>query len=949
MYKNILLLAVSFLLTGALLTGQIIITEPALPVADQPVTITFNAVGTALEGYTGEVYTHTGVTINGNQWQNVIGSWGNNTTQPQFTNIGTDLFELVLEPSIYEFYGVETTETITEICMVIRSADASTQTNPDIFIDVFEDGLNVSISSPDLSPYFVDAGQSILVMADAIGSETMYLYVDNVLINTVAGTSINQNITASNIIQSKHWIKVVAEAGAEQVSDSVYYYVRGTTEVAPLPPGVVDGINYIDDQTVTLVLHAPLKNSIFAGGDFSNWQVDPEFAMKRNTQDPNDLETRYWVTITGLNPGEEYAFIYLVDETIVVSDPYSELILDPWNDQYIPEENYPNLKPYPQQATGLGLLTVIQTDQEDYNWQIENFEAPDQTNLIIYELLIRDFIATQNYQTLTDTIHYLKTLGINAIELMPVNEFSGNNSWGYNPNHYIALDKMYGTKNNFKGFIDICHENGIAVILDVVFNHATASSPYVKLYYDQDLNRPAANSPFYNPVPKHDFNVFSDMNHESQATKHYINNVIKYWLQEYNVDGYRFDLSKGFTQNNTLGNPGAMAQYDQSRIDILNEYANAAWSVNPDAYIILEHFADNDEEEVLSDDGMMIWGNSNYNYNEATMGWHSGNNSNFSWVSHKTRGWSDPHLVGYMESHDEERLMYKNISYGNASGWYNIQELTTALERQQLAATFFLTIPGPKMIWQFGELGYDYSKFYDMETGTVIEGDDGVKVSPKPVRWDYYDDWRRKTLFDVYSALTKLKKEETAFSTNDFSLSVNGAMKKVQLNHSSMNVTIVGNFDVVTDDINPTFQHTGWWYNYFAGDSIQVSDVNAELQLDAGEYRIYTDVKLEKPDINLSVNEMETGYNYNLNVYPNPSDGVVNISFNVNEPSDVSVYVYDMYGRLVKILAENERFFHPEQLTWNGMDASSTQVETGVYFCEVIINGNRQVVKLMMN
>ena len=168
--------------------------------------------------------------------------------------------------------------------------------------------------------------------------------------------------------------------------------------------------------------------------------------MKRNKQDPQDMETRYWVTITGLNPGEEYAFIYLVDETIVISDPYSELILDPWNDQYIPAENYPNLKPYPPQANSLGLLTVIQTAQEEYNWQIQNFEAPDQTNLIIYELLIRDFIAAQNYQTLTDTINYLKTLGVNAIELMPVNEFNGNNSWGYNPNHYFALDKSMALK-----------------------------------------------------------------------------------------------------------------------------------------------------------------------------------------------------------------------------------------------------------------------------------------------------------------------------------------------------------------------------------------------------------------------------------------------------------------------------------------------------------------------
>ena len=84
----------------------------------------------------------------------------------------------------------------------------------------------------------------------------------------------------------------------------------------------------------------------------------------------------------------------MVDEELLVSDPYSELILDPWNDQYIPEENFPNLKPYPT-GHGDGLATVIQTAQEEYEWQVEDFDAPDQTNLIVYELLIRDFIQFQ--------------------------------------------------------------------------------------------------------------------------------------------------------------------------------------------------------------------------------------------------------------------------------------------------------------------------------------------------------------------------------------------------------------------------------------------------------------------------------------------------------------------------------------------------------------------------
>ncbi len=928
--------------------GQMVYTDPAIPYADEAVTVYFNAAGTPLEGYDGDIYAHTGVTVNGNQWTYVLADWDENIEKAKLGNIGSDLYQFDIDPTIREFYEAEETDEITELCFVFRSSDGGTQTDPDIFIEVYPVGLNVQITVPDISPYFVDPGESINIIAEASQADEISLYVDDELITTVSGNSLNETIIAGNVIDSKKWIKVVAADAVDEVADSIYYYIRGTTEVADLPEGVVDGINYIDNQTVTLVLHAPLKSSIFAGGDFSDWEVDPAYKLKRTFNDPANPATRYWVTITGLNPGQEYAFVYLVDETIVVSDPYSEKILDPWNDKYIPEENYPNLKPYPEQAAGLGLLTVIQTDQEEYNWQIEDFEAPDQTNLIIYELLIRDFTAAENYQTLTDTINYLKTLGVNAIELMPVNEFDGNNSWGYNPNHYFALDKQYGTKNAFKEFIDVCHGHGIAVILDVVFNHATGISPYCKLYWDDENGRPAANSPFYNPVAKHDYNVFHDMNHENPATKHYISNAIKYWLEEYKVDGYRLDLSKGLTQTNTLGNTAAWGQYDQSRINILNDYADAAWSVNPDAYFILEHFADNSEEKVLSNNGMMPWGNLNYNYNEATMGYNENNKSNFSGISYQNRGWDDPHLIGYMESHDEERLMYKNVSYGNSASGYNIKELTTALERQQLAAAFFFTIPGPKMIWQFGELGYDYSKYYDIQSGQVIEGDDGVKVSPKPIRWDYTEDFRREALYNVYSSLIQLKKEEPVFSTSDFSLNVNYAMKSIHLNHSSMNVAILGNFGVVTDNIEPEFQHTGYWYDYFSGDSINVADVNAEIELSAGEYKIYTDVKLEKPEIGLGISDHSNQSSIIRTIYPNPSDDQFNIAFDLTEKTEVEVNIYNLSGQRVKSVYNGKLSQGKHTIVWNGLNEGGERVHEGMYFAELMIDGQREVKKLIV-
>ena len=182
-----------------------------------------------------------------------------------------------------------------------------------------------------------------------------------------------------------------------------------------------------------------------------------------------------------------------------------------------------------------------------------------------------------------------------------------------------------------------------------------------------------------------------------QTRKSYCESVIRYWLQEYHVDGYRFDMSKGFTQTNSYpDNMTLWAAYDTGRIAILKNYANVVHSVNPNAYMILEHFADNCEETELSANGMLLWGNLNYNYNEATEGWNTGSLSDFSWISYKQLGWADPHLVGYMESHDEERLMYNNINSGNNSNtWYKVKGYSDFVKRIGMAARILLYYPRP--------------------------------------------------------------------------------------------------------------------------------------------------------------------------------------------------------------------------------------------------------------
>jgi pullulanase/glycogen debranching enzyme len=605
----------------------------------------------------------------------------------------------------------------------------------------------------------------------------------------------------------------------------------GTTTNPPvtggkaLPSGAKDGVTYINAGASAIFnLYAPGKTSVSVIGEFNNWQPT---AMSI-TPDGNN----WWVQVDGLDANKEYAYQFLVDGTLKVADPYCEKVLDPSNDQYIASTVYPNLKAYPSGQTGI--VSVMQANQTAYTWKNTSFARPDKKNLVIYELHVRDFVGTHSYKTIKDTLNYLTNLGVNAVELMPVNEFEGNLSWGYNPSFYFAPDKYYGTKNDLKALIDECHTRGMAVILDMVLNHSFGQSPMVQLYFNQATQKPASNSPWFNVDPKHPYNVGYDFNHESAATKYFSKNVMKFWMQEYHIDGYRFDLAKGFTQK-TSTDDGTFAAYDASRVAIWKDYNNFIKSVDANNfYVILEHFAVDQEEKELSDNGMMLWSNINYNFNEATMGWvPTSNFSRLYYTSHA--GFTQPdNIVSYMESHDEERLMYKNEQFGNTTGagGYNVKTLNTGLARQEAAAAFLLTAPGPKMIWQFGELGYD------------ITIDQNGRTGEKPIHWDYNNVTQRRHLYSVFGRLIRMKTGNPVFNTSTITYNSSGSIKTAMLTGTGVNVVVAGNFDVNAQSATVAFPTAGTWYDYMSGSTITVA-LPYTINLAPGEYHIYSSVALK--------------------------------------------------------------------------------------------------------
>lgn len=594
-----------------------------------------------------------------------------------------------------------------------------------------------------------------------------------------------------------------------------------------MPAGLQYGINYgSDKQSVTMVLYDKDKNGAHKEyahvvGDFNNWTLsnDTKSQMYRD-----NAAGCWWITLSGLQASKEYAFQYYVgtaaEGALRVADPYTEKILDPDNDASISTSTYSDNKTYP--TGGVGIVSTFCISPSAYAWKNDSYTRKSDGELVIYELLLRDFTSSGDLTGAIDKLDYLKTMGVNAIELMPVQEFDGNDSWGYNTGFYFALDKAYGTQNKYKQFIDACHGKGIAVLFDVVYNQASSQCPLVKLYWDSANNCPASNNPWFNATTPHYYSFGNDFNHSSSLTRDFVKRNVKFLLDEYHIDGFRFDFTKGFTQKVSTDD-NTVAAYDASRVAYLKEYYDAVKAAKSTAIMICEHFCSSEETE-LAGYGIYFWRNMNNAFCQSGMGWQD--SSAFTGLYEAKQHW-----VGYAESHDEERVGYKQKTWGN----YGLK--TTLSERVAMAknnAAFLLITPGPKLIWQFGELNYDYSI------------DENGRTGKKPVMWSYYDDTTRKALYTTYSELMKLRNvHEDLFSTSaTFKMAMaasdwNGGRSLV-LSTSTKGIVLVGNFLNTAVGVTVTFPLTGRWYSYPDGEAFDITSTSQSINVNGETFKVFT-------------------------------------------------------------------------------------------------------------
>ena len=852
------------------------------------ITLTVSGISSGNMSGVSEVYLWTWYTKTDgsttNPDSNWNGQWSNSNDAMKMVNNNDGSFSYTFRPTeLYDDTGIE------RIGVLAKARDGTgDKKTQDYYIDV---GIfSFDLLEPKNSYSIIESGGSQRVIAETDVNVDFTLFMGS---NTIIEKKSSKNFSyvVENIMENTSYsLKAKDLASGDEVTRSFDVVIKPDVSQLGVPyNNLNDGANYIDNGNVVLVFYAPGKEFVHINGSFVDWKKENSYLMN---YDPE--LNRFWYEIKNLDINKLYSYQYIVDGVISIADPYSELILDSNQDSYLcltQDCGFDDLPSYP--LNNNHAASVLDLDR-NFNWEDQNFIKPKKEKLIIYELLVRDFDEGKSFRSVIERLDYIQGLGVNAIELMPVNEFDGNESWGYNPSFHMAVDKAYGSPKELKKLVNECHKRGIAVILDVVYNHATGQNPYFRLWnskpnaYDGE---PTNENPFFqiSPVSESYLNYFNDINHDFSYVRDYMKRVNSYLISEYHIDGFRFDLTKGFTNENIAEN------YVSSRVDYLKMIADDVRNIDEDNYVIFEHFQ-GFEEKIFSDYGILTWGEENYNYNEATMGYAS----DFSGISYKKRGFKNPTLIGFMESHDKERLMYKNLEYGNSSGSYDIKHFDNAIGRMEAAGAFFFTIPGPKMIWQFGELGYDVS-INKCPDGSISED---CRVSNKESAFQLGMDKgiKRSQLYNIWSRIISLRNTEDIFHTSDFNLNLSSDLKTIKLYLNELNqeiseVVVIGNFGMDSNQINSDMLPGGELYDIYNNNLELDRSRLLENPIQPGQFMIIGNGKTKlEDDLSLTLS-LESSNNQILNIYPNPTQNILNIVFPRRQRYNLTFF--DSNGRLV--------------------------------------------------
>ena len=300
----------------------------------------------------------------------------------------------------------------------------------------------------------------------------------------------------------------------------------------------------LKDGLTTFRVWAPNAEKVFVIGDFNEWQEDDlEMELEENG---------YWSATTDkAEEGMEYKYlIHNGEMRLQRNDPYAF------------------------EVTNSNGNTIIKS--LNFDWDDDDFQIPSWNSLVIYELHVGTFNRKNDdkvgtFHDVVEKLPYLKKIGINCIELLPVAEFAGGISWGYNPAHPFAIEQDYGGPEGLAKLINEAHKIGIAVIMDVVYNHFGPSD--VDLWqFDGWSENDKGGIYFYNDhrstTPWGD----TRPDYGRQEVRQYLRDNALMWIEKYHCDGLRLDATSYIRfEGGGLGEDKAIEEGNQMMREINTE------------------------------------------------------------------------------------------------------------------------------------------------------------------------------------------------------------------------------------------------------------------------------------------------------------------------------------------------------------------------------------------
>ncbi|MEG4987200.1 alpha-amylase family glycosyl hydrolase [Microcoleus sp. BR0-C5] len=539
-------------------------------------------------------------------------------------------------------------------------------------------------------------------------------------------------------------------------------------------------------------LFAPYNKGAALIGSFSNWE---EIPMEKD-------EEGYFRTRVELEDGvyqykfrvQSKSWFVEADQWVDVVDPYATDIDDP---------------------TQNALVRIKDGDRivDTYVWKHDDKPLPADRELVIYEMHIADFsggeddpFARGQYKHVVEKLDYLVELGINAIELMPIKEYPGDYSWGYNPRYFFAAESSYGTTEELKNLIDECHGRGIRVIMDGIYNHSEASSPLTQIDHDYWYHH-EPRDPDNNWGPEFNYE-FYDENLGTFPARQFAGDTVRFWIQEYHLDGIRFDAAR------------QIANYDFMHW-VVQEAKNAA-GPKP-FYTVAEYIPD--DPSITNLDGPMdgCWHDSFYHSIIPQL---CGDNFDLERLKEvidcKRQGYlGATNVVNYLSNHDHDRIFAELGDRGILD--------EAAFKRAKLGTVLLMTAVGVPLIWMGEEFGE-----YKAKT-----------IEQSKIDWTLLGNDLNKGLWEYYKGLIHLRKNNQALYTENIQFFHEDPDSKVfaytRWNDEGSRVVVVANMseNYLAGYSVPHFPANGTWHEWTGNYDIESGDDNIMIDLPEYEAKVF--------------------------------------------------------------------------------------------------------------